>query len=116
MSDTAKHAGFMALLFVIIMLIFNLPLWRDADGATQTLTEAGYQDIEILPNKFMSHCGRIGPFITYFKATTTKGDPVSGKVCHSFFGNPYIRLDKKAKMEQELQRETEDAKQKSPTP
>jgi hypothetical protein len=92
-TSTKEHIGVIVAIIVMVMVVFNNPLWRDAKGATRTLEAAGYQQIEILPYRYFTHCGRGGPFVAHFTATAANGKPVSGKVCRMMFGASSIRVD-----------------------
>lgn len=92
-ASKKNQIAFMVFLFLFVIAVFSNPLWHDPDGARKTLEDAGYKHVEILPYKFFGYCGRIGPFITHFKAQKADGEMISGKVCSNFFGDPYIRMD-----------------------
>ena len=66
--------------------------FTDPKGATRTLVDAGYTDIEITGYRWLGGSDS-DTFRTGFKATSPTGKRVSGIVCSGWFKGYTIRFD-----------------------
>lgn len=81
------------ILYTILSISFlSLSSCTDSNGATRTLINNGYTNVEITGYRFFSG-GRDDVFVTGFEAISPAGIPVSGVVTRGWFNGNTIRLD-----------------------
>ena len=76
----------------LILFIALLVSCTDHDGATRTLANSGYSNIEITGYRFFMK-GEDDVFCTGFEADSPSGQRVTGAVTHGWFKGNTIRLD-----------------------
>ena len=81
-----------------LLLVFGLaagftnPAWQDPEGASQTLTNAGFEPTDVGGYAWFS-CGKGDLWHTKFKAKNPQGKEVSGAVCKGLMKGSTIRFD-----------------------
>jgi hypothetical protein len=95
---SSKHTRSLKSTFAIsaialaVGLSFTNPLWTDPAGATKTLDDGGFTQIQTGGYSWFG-CGKGDLYHTEFKAKNAQGKEVSGVVCKGLFKGSTIRFD-----------------------
>ena len=91
MRSEAGWKVFSLLFAIVVVLIFENPLWTDVDGATHTLKVQGYKPIHV--GGYAWFAAEDG-YKTKFRAIAPNGEEVTGVVTRGiFFKSNTVRID-----------------------